>query len=63
MNRSPTRFLGFEAFDVIVEKLLHSVQVTSFTIIDLHFVEDDSEKPVTVKQERYTKNIIVTVVR
>ena len=68
INQQTTHFLGFEWPDVVVQKPLHSVQVTIWCIVSGHgilgpyFVEDDTQNPLTVNQECYREIIIAPFV-
>ena len=69
INWQTTCFLGFEWPDIVVQKPLHSVQVTIWCavsghgLLDPYFVEDDAQNPLTVNQERYREIIIAPYVR
>ena len=62
-------FLGFEWPDAVVQKPLHSAQVTiwcavsGYGILGPYFVEDDTQNPLTVNQECYREIIIAPFVK
>ena len=69
INRQTTHFLGFKRPDVVIQKPLHSAQVTIWCIVSGHgilgpyFVGDDAQNPLTVNQEHYREIIIAPFVR
>ena len=68
INRQTTRFVVFERPGV-VQNPLHSARVTIWCavsghgILDPYFVEDDSQNPLTVNQDRCREIIIAPLVR